>query len=176
MRNEESKLKIKMGTITIISILVVIFLMTGCGVPQSDYDKIKSENDKLRIELDSVKELVASDAFKTFFIKEKVSEARSVLKQIYCAAEAYYQEEGLYPPVHTFNNASTKESTIIWSTLAGLTTDKPSGYPPFSYKITISGISDFVVEADPSSSYNQLMHNVSTMKIDSDGIVTGGSF
>ena len=34
---------------------VVLVILAGCGVPQSDYDKLKSENEKLKGELDKSK-------------------------------------------------------------------------------------------------------------------------
>jgi len=106
--------------------------------------------------------------------KAKVSEARTMLKQILEASEVYYQENGIYPPVHRFNDASTKD--FNWNTVPGLIVDRPSGYPRFTYKITIGGKDIFEATADCSNSYDASLHNVGKLTIDGRGIITGGTW
>ena len=106
--------------------------------------------------------------------KAKVSEARGVLKQLYVAAETYYQENGQYPATHTFNDASTKNDT--WTVLTGFIVDRPSGYPRFTYSITTGGTVGFEAKASSASSYDQSMHDVTDLTIDNLGKITGGDF
>jgi len=107
--------------------------------------------------------------------KAKVSEARTVLKSIYTAAETYYQENGLYPGTGTFNDASTKNTG--WTNVqAGLIVDRPSGYPRFTYSITTGGTNGFGAQADASNSYDQSLHDVSVITIDKNGVTAGGTW
>lgn len=106
--------------------------------------------------------------------KAKISEARGVVKQLYVAAETYYQENGQYPATHTFNDASTKNDT--WTVLTGYIVDRPSGYPRFSYSITTGGTAGFEAQGDCSNSYDQSMHDVSAVVVDQYGHITGGDF
>ena len=104
--------------------------------------------------------------------KAKISEAKGILKQVYIAAEAYYQENGQYPATGTFNDASTQNTG--WTPITGLVVDRPSGYPRFTYQITAGGTDAIEITADASSSYDQSMQDVSVMTIDEDGLITGG--
>ena len=106
--------------------------------------------------------------------KSKVSEARMILKQIWTAANTYYQEQGQFPPTHTFNNASTKNTS--WTVLSGLEVDRPSGYPRFTYVITTGGTTGFTATASSANSYDQSMHDVSTLTINKEGVITGGTW
>ncbi|RKZ35132.1 hypothetical protein DRQ33_00440 [bacterium] len=116
--------------------------------------------------------------------KAKVSEARTMLKQIYTAAETYYQEIGAFPPCNpadgsgtatpwAFNNASTKNTN--WNAVPGLIVDRPSGEPRFTYTITASGAS-FTATASSANSYDASLQDVSTLSISTDGIIQGGTW
>lgn len=115
--------------------------------------------------------------------KSKVSEAKTLLKQIYTASNSYYQEMGAFPPCNpstgasagtwVFNSAATKNTT--WTTLPGLEVDRPSGYPRFAYTITTSG-NDFDATASSASSYDASLQDVSTLSIDIEGIIEGGTW
>ncbi len=105
--------------------------------------------------------------------KAKISEARTMLKQIYTAAETYYQENGGFPPLHTFNDASTKNND--WLSYPGLIVDRPSGYPRFSYGTSIgSGGANFGAEAYAGDSWDASLHDVPILYINSVGQITGG--
>ncbi len=107
--------------------------------------------------------------------KAKVSEARTVLKSIYTAAETYYQENGLYPGTGQFNDASTKNTN--WTTVqAGLIVDRPSGYPRFSYYITTGGTNGFGAKAVCSNSYDKSLADVSDVTVDQRGVMAGGTW
>jgi len=106
--------------------------------------------------------------------KAKISEAKGVLKQIYVAAEAYYQETGGYPGVNTFNNASVKATSGTWTGVAGLVVDRPSGYPRFTYAITSAGGAAFTATAVATSSYDASLHDVTVMSISEMGVISGG--
>ncbi len=105
--------------------------------------------------------------------KAKVSEAKMVLKQIWTASMAYYEEHGIYPYVHVFNDASIKND--YWNYYPFLEVDAPSGYPRFSYAIFGDGY-DFEVVADPSESYDKSIHDVSPLIIDKYGNIYGGTW
>ncbi len=115
--------------------------------------------------------------------KAKISEARQILKQIYTAAQAYYQEMGAYPPCDPsdgssagtwqFNDASTKNTN--WNTLPGLVVDRPSGYPRFTYVIDQSGPT-FHAYATSSNSYDASLHDVVNLEVDQEGRITGGTW
>ncbi len=104
--------------------------------------------------------------------KAKVSEAKGILKQVYVASEAYYQENGEYPPTGTFNDASSKNDT--WNAITGLVVDRPSGYPRFTYSIETGGTAGFEAKATSSSSYDQSLQDVPDLLIDGKGKITGG--
>ncbi len=105
--------------------------------------------------------------------KAKISESRVVLKQIWDAAGVYYEEEGYYPPAWTFNDASSKNTS--WNVMDGLIVNRPSGYPRFQYVITTGG-TDFQATASSASSYDASMRDVSTVTINIEGVITGGTF
>jgi type II secretion system protein G len=110
--------------------------------------------------------------------KAKISEAKGVLKQIYTAAEAYYQENGQYPPAHSggagagFNNAATKNDS--WTPIGGLVVDRPSGYPRFSYWVQTGGTDGFEARASSTDSYDKSLADVSVMVINANGQLSGG--
>ena len=106
--------------------------------------------------------------------KSKVSEARMLLKQIWTAANTYYQEQGQFPDTWTFNNSSTKNTS--WSVYSGLEVDRPSGYPRFTYTITTGGTTGFGASAASSGSYDMSMRDVSNLTIDKEGIIEGGTW
>jgi prepilin-type N-terminal cleavage/methylation domain-containing protein len=106
--------------------------------------------------------------------KSKVSEAKMVLKQIWEAASAYYQENGIFPALHVFNNAATKNTN--WSGVAGLEVDRPSGYPRFSYWIIIGGGANFTAQANCAASYDKSIQNVTVLTINAQGIIEGGTW
>jgi len=115
--------------------------------------------------------------------KAKKSEACIMLKHIYSAAQIYFQENGGYPPckedgssalwgVWYFNNSMTKN--INWNPVPGLTVDRPSGYPRFTYVITRAG-SRFRAEAwswSPDSYDASMRWAVQDMIIHEDGTIT----
>ena len=105
--------------------------------------------------------------------KSRVSEAKLILKQIFVACNTYYKKHGEFPPVHTFNDART-ENTNWEAKIQDLYIDRPSGYPRFTYKI-VKGGSNFQAEASAEYSYDASLHDVSTIVIDKDGIITGGT-
>ena len=104
--------------------------------------------------------------------KAKVTEGKGILKQIYVAARAYYQENGEYPATGVFNDASTKNQG--WTPIAGLPVDRPSGYPRFAYSVTTGGTGGFEATASCASSYDQSLHDIADLVIDGEGITTGG--
>ena len=107
--------------------------------------------------------------------KSKVSEAKTILKQIYTAAQSYYQENGAYPPTWTFNNASTKNTS--WNVLALLDVDRPSGYPRFSYSITASGtLFGATATCVTGNSYDASLADVSNLLVNIDGVISGGTW
>ena len=106
--------------------------------------------------------------------KSKVSEARMMLKQIYVASNAYYQDFGVYPLMNTFNNASTQNTS--WSGFPNLPVDRPSGFPRFTYIIITGGTNGFEAVADPSASYDQSLRDVTALHINSEGIISGGTW
>jgi len=106
--------------------------------------------------------------------KAKVSEARTMLKQILESAETYYQENGVFPPTHTFNDASTKNTS--WTAETGLIVDRPTGYPRFSYEITTGGTAGFEAIAYCNNSYDKSLADVSTVTCSQQGTFTGGTW
>lgn len=105
--------------------------------------------------------------------KSKVSEAKLVLKQIWTASMTYYEEHGLYPYDHVFNDARTKND--YWNYYPFLEVDAPFGYPRFSYAIFGDGY-NFEVVADPRESYDASVRDVSHLVIGIDGIIYGGTW
>jgi len=117
--------------------------------------------------------------------KSKIGEGKMMLKQIFVAAETYYQEMGAYPPCNPatgaescggtweFNDSSTKN--VSWSSLPGLIVDRPSGYPRFCYKITDSG-PDFAAVAYVTTSYDASLQDVTTLTMDVEGRIGGGDW
>ena len=103
----------------------------------------------------------------------KIVEAKAMLRQIYNAAEAYFQEKGEYPPETFFNNASSENSA--WNN-SELNLGKPSGTPRFSYSITHDGPGGFQATAKCSDSYDKTLKNVSDITINKNGILEGGTF
>jgi hypothetical protein len=55
MKTRELNLSIRKSKIRFIYILSIIFFTTSCGVSQSDYDNLKSENEKLKKEIEDLK-------------------------------------------------------------------------------------------------------------------------
>ena len=108
--------------------------------------------------------------------KAKVSEARTVLKSIWTAAQTYYQENGLYPATRTFNDASDPNDESWLNLGDGLIVDRPSGHPRFTYSITTGGTNGFGAQADASNSYDQSLHDVSVITIDANGVTAGGTW
>ena len=108
--------------------------------------------------------------------KAKITEARGVLKQIYIAAETFYQETGGYPVGnHDFNaDYDVKTTSGDWTSFAGLIVDAPSGYPRFNYQITSTASTDFVATAFTVDSYDASIRDVTPVVIDIDGVITGG--
>ena len=111
--------------------------------------------------------------------KAKVSEAGTVLKQIYESAEVYYQQEGQYP------FSSDMEDIFDGSIPRGMIVDAPSGESRFEYTITTGGTSGFEATATPITDPNNAsdreqadrsLSDVNNVVIDADGSITGGDF
>jgi len=105
--------------------------------------------------------------------KSKVSESKMMVKQIWTAANTYYQEMGYYPPTWVFNSNTSKN--ILWNVLGGLEVDRPSGYPRFAYSIILSG-TQFEARASAAGSYDASIRDVSNVDIDINGVIVGGTF
>ncbi|MFP4459767.1 MAG: type IV pilin protein [Candidatus Zixiibacteriota bacterium] len=117
---------------------------------------------------------LAIPRFQSSVTKTKVVEAKQVLKQIYQASNSYYEAHGQYPALHTFNDASNKETASDWDPIPDLVVHAPSGQPRFSYEVTIGGTDGFEITADPTNSWDANLHKISPMKIDDGGNITGG--
>jgi len=52
MKNKKPRFNRRKTKLGIIGIFIIFLFTNGCGVPQSDYDKLKAENDKIKTELD----------------------------------------------------------------------------------------------------------------------------
>ncbi len=102
--------------------------------------------------------------------KSKISEARMVVKQIWTAEQVYYEETGSY--------TATVADLFDWSDdtadniPSGLVVDIPSGEPRFIYYIDANG----GAHAEPNTSVDASLGDVSNVVIDSDGNITGGTF
>lgn len=97
--------------------------------------------------------------------KSKISEAKMVVKQIWQASQAYYEENGSYP-------AAVDDIFGTGSVPAGLIVDEPSGEPRFKYDI----LADGAAEAEPNTAVDASLGDVSTVAIDAEGNITGGTF
>ncbi len=96
-----------------------------------------------------------------------------MVKQIYTAAETYYQETGGFPGEHEFNDASTKNDT--WTAYTGLVVDRPSGYPRFAYSIDAgSGGAVFNARGSSTDSWDASLHDVPDILVNNVGQITGG--
>jgi len=112
-------------------------------------------------------------------LKSKVSEAKPVLKQIWTAAQTYYEENGQYPPTVTdlFDNLST------WTDV-GVPISTPSGKARFQYNVTTGGTDGFAAEAVPVGATGTsaassreiadqaLINKVTSVTIDQNGNIT----
>ena len=112
-------------------------------------------------------------------LKSKVSEAKPVLKQIWTAAQTYYEENGQYPPTVTdlFDNLST------WTDL-GIPIDQPTGKARFQYNVTTGGTAGFDAIAIPVGAFGTnaassreladqaLINKVTRVTIDQNGNIT----
>ena len=133
--------------------------------------------------------LLASLAIPRFMAasqKAKKSEEFMMLKNIYQAALAYKYEHGCFPPCnddgtpkgggwHQFNDASTQNND--WNPLEGVSIDRPSGHPRFTYVITRSGKTQFRAAAwswSPDSYDGGMVYGVRDMIIDEDGKIYYG--
>jgi len=105
--------------------------------------------------------------------KAKISEARLMMKKVWEAAGTYYEANGLYPPPMILHNASTKNND--WNDYPGLIVEHPTKYPRFSYKITKGG-TDFEFTASSQNSWDNSLWDVSPVKINIEGVITGGTF
>lgn len=97
--------------------------------------------------------------------KSKVSEAKLVVKQIWTANQAYYEEKGAYC-------GSADDIFGTGSVPDGLVVDEPSGVPRFTYNILANG----AASAEPNTTVDASLSDVSDINISADGVVTGGEF
>ncbi len=109
--------------------------------------------------------------------KAKVSEAGTILKQIFESAEVYYQQEGEYP--------ATADDMFDGAIPIGMIVDDPTGESRFEYDITTGTTDGFAATAtpitDPANASDReqadrSLSDVSTVTIDSDGNIGGGTF
>ena len=97
--------------------------------------------------------------------KSKISEAKMVVKQIWQANQAYYEENGTYA-------AATDDIFGTGSVPQGLIVDTPSGEPRFEYDILANG----AAQAEPNTDVDGSLGDVSNIVISADGVVSGGTF
>ena len=97
--------------------------------------------------------------------KSKVSEAKMVVKQIWEAEQVYYEETGSF-------TATADDIFGTGSVPSGLTVDEPSGTPRFDYAIDAGG----AASATPDTDVDASLGDVSTININTEGVVTGGTF
>ncbi len=97
--------------------------------------------------------------------KSKISEAKMVVKQIWQANQAYYEETGAYA-------TATADIFGDGSIPTGLIVDTPSGEPRFDYDI----LADGAAQAVPNTDVDGSLGDVSNIVISTDGVVSGGTF
>ncbi len=102
--------------------------------------------------------------------KSKISEAKMVVKQIWTASQAYYEERGSYPAASTnvFAAAGEAAGTIP----AGMIVDAPSGAPRFYYDITAGG----GAQGRANTAVDASLGDVTNIVINTAGVVSGGDF
>jgi len=103
--------------------------------------------------------------------KAKLTERKEVLKGIWTAAMAYYENHGEFPGYHRFNNAETKN--MDWVSYPDLIVDRPSGYPRFTYYIDSDFGDDFIAYAyayEPDS-WDASIIATNDLVIDANGVM-----
>lgn len=97
--------------------------------------------------------------------KSKISEAKMIVKQIWTASQAYYEEKGTYPAptVDIFGSGGIPTGLII---------DKPSGAPRFTYDILALG----AAQGNPNTAVDASLGDVTPIVINDIGVVSGGDF
>jgi len=103
--------------------------------------------------------------------KSKLSERKIVLKSIWVAAKSYYEDHGEYPAYHVFNNASTQNTD--WNSYPGVTVDRPSGFPRFTYYMDSIGPDHFIAYAFAyiPDSWDGSMVETNDYYINQDGVM-----
>jgi prepilin-type N-terminal cleavage/methylation domain-containing protein len=99
--------------------------------------------------------------------KSKVSEAKSVLKQLYMASQAYIEENGEPPAAIEDVFGAGFESRP-----SGFIVKVPSGTPRFLYDLDGAG----GAVAKPNLTLDGSLTGLSNLIIDSNGNLTGGEF
>jgi len=66
---------VKMWFITCVVLLVVSFVVAGCGIPQEDYDAVVAERDAVLVELDTVETRAES-------LQRELDEAKSQIEAL----------------------------------------------------------------------------------------------
>lgn len=117
---------------------------------------------------------LAYPRFKKATTTTKFKEAESILKKIFQASQSFYEEYGLYPPVHDFNNATIRETSNVWTNVHGLHAHKPTAEPRFTYRITVGGYDRLEIVADPRNSWDQSIRIYEPVRIRHDGVIIGG--
>ncbi len=97
--------------------------------------------------------------------KSKISEARLVVKQIWTANQAYFEEKGAYC-------GSAEDIFGTGDIPAGLVVDAPSGVQRFTYDITAGG----GAVANPNTAVDASLSDVDPVTINADGVLAGGDF
>lgn len=99
--------------------------------------------------------------------KSKIAEAQSILKQIYVASLAHYEEFGNPPPAieDIFGDGSDEIPN-------GFIAKAPSGVPRFTYDL--DGLGGAV--AKPDLTVDASLTGVSNLVIDEEGNLSGGTF
>jgi len=105
----------------------------------------------------------------------KITQAQTMLRQIYTASQIYYADYMQYPSSHQFNDASTVEGSKTWQKSDEIDVQPIMGDVFFTYSIINDG-EHFEVIADPSDSYDKSIRDISLMKINELGNLSGGTF
>jgi prepilin-type N-terminal cleavage/methylation domain-containing protein len=99
--------------------------------------------------------------------KSKISEAKMVVKQIWTASQAFYEEYGRYPATATISDVFGA-GTIP----SGMVVDAPSGTPRFYYDILVLG----AAQARANTAVDASLGDVTNIVINTAGVVSGGDF
>ena len=99
--------------------------------------------------------------------RSKITEAKSILKQLFVASNAFYEEFGTYPP-EIEDIFGTGYPTMPRDMIVTL----PSGTQRFNYDTDGSG----GATARPDLAVDGSLIGVTTLRITSEGVLSGGEF